>query len=119
MLPRRWKNYYGDATNPLVWLTGTEVNDRAKAAMGFLASAASVGLDPADYAVEVPAVDPANPDPAMRDRALTQFELQLSAKVLAYVQDTVRGRVDPNKLSGYHDFVRKTVNLDPVLKLAR
>jgi murein L,D-transpeptidase YcbB/YkuD len=113
------EGYYGDATNPLVWLTGTEVNDRAKAAMGFLASAASVGLDPADYAVEVPAVDPANPDPAMRDRALTQFELALSAKVLAYVQDTVRGRVDPNKLSGYHDFARKTVNLDPVLKLAR
>jgi murein L,D-transpeptidase YcbB/YkuD len=103
----------------IVWLQGTEVNDRAKAAMSALADAASVGLDPADYAIEVPSVDPANPDPAARDRALTQFELQLSAKVLAYVQDTVRGRVDPNKLSGYHDFVRKTVNLGPVLKLAR
>ncbi|WP_018900565.1 murein L,D-transpeptidase [Rhizobium sp. 2MFCol3.1] len=113
------ETYYGDTKNELVWLTGTEVNDRAKAAMAFLANAGSVGLDPADYAVEVPAVDPANPDPAMRDRALTQFELALSAKVLAYVQDTIRGRVDPNKLSGYHDFARKTVNLDPVLKLAR
>ncbi|WP_283194466.1 L,D-transpeptidase family protein [Rhizobium sp. AN80A] len=113
------ESYYGDSKNEMVWLTGTEINDRAKSAMAFLANAGSVGLDPADYAVEVPAVDPASPDPAMRDRALTQFELQLSAKVLAYVQDTVRGRVDPNKLSGYHDFVRKTVNLDPVLKLAR
>jgi murein L,D-transpeptidase YcbB/YkuD len=113
------ETYYGDTKNEMVWLTGTEVNDRAKAAMAFLASAASVGLDPADYAVTVPAVDPANPDPVMRDRALTQFELELSSKVLAYVQDTIRGRVDPNKLSGYHDFARKAVNLDPVLKLAR
>ncbi|MEK1895007.1 MAG: L,D-transpeptidase family protein [Rhizobium sp.] len=111
--------YYGDVKNPLVWLTGTDVNDRAKAAMAVLADAASVGLDSADYAVQVPTEDPTNPDPAVRDRALTQFELELSAKVLAYVQDTVRGRIDPNKLSGYHDFKRKDVNLAPVLKLAR
>ena len=113
------ETYYGDTKNPLVWVTGTEVNDRAKAAMGFLANAGTVGLDPADYAVNLPAADPANPDPTVRDHALTQFELELSSKVLAYVQDTVRGRIDPNKLSGYHDFKRKVVNLDPVLKLAR
>ncbi|MDQ0558509.1 murein L,D-transpeptidase YcbB/YkuD [Rhizobium mesoamericanum] len=111
--------YYGDVKNPFVWLAGTDVNDRAKEAMGVLADAASVGLDPADYAVQVPSEDPANPDPAIRERALTQFELELSAKVLAYVQDTIRGRIDPNKLSGYHDFKRKDVNLAPVLKLAR
>jgi murein L,D-transpeptidase YcbB/YkuD len=110
--------YYGDTKSPLVWLSGADINDRAKAAMTTLADAASVGLDPADYAVEQPSIDPANPDPAIRDRALTRFELELSAKVLAYVQDTVRGRVDPNKLSGYHDFKRKDVNLAPVLKLA-
>ncbi len=113
------ETYYGNAKNSYVWLTGTEINDRAKAAMSFLASVGSVGLDPADYAVEQPTIDPANPDPATRDRALAQFELQLSSKVLAYVQDTVRGRIDPNKISGYHDFKRKVVNLDPVLKLAR
>ncbi|TVZ63734.1 murein L,D-transpeptidase YcbB/YkuD [Rhizobium mongolense USDA 1844] len=113
------ETYYGSSQNPFVWLTGAEVNDRAKAAMSFLSGVGSVGLDPADYAVDPPAVDPANPDPAARDRALTQFELQLSSKVLAYVQDTVRGRIDPNKISGYHDFRRKQVNLGPVLKLAR
>ncbi|MGO4350936.1 murein L,D-transpeptidase [Rhizobium sp. RAF36] len=113
------ETYYGDTKNPLVWVSGTEVNDRAKAAMSFLASAGSIGLDPADYAVDLPAADAANPDSTVRDHALTQFELELSSKVLAYVQDTVRGRIDPNKLSGYHDFKRKVVNLDPVLKLAR
>lgn len=111
--------YYGDVKNQMVWLDGGEINERAKAAMAALANVNAVGLDPADYAVELPAVDQSAPDPELRDRALMQFELSLSAKVLAYVQDTVRGRVDPNKLSGYHDFKRKDVNLTPVLKLAR
>ncbi|MGO6692419.1 murein L,D-transpeptidase [Rhizobium johnstonii] len=111
--------YYGDSRNPLVWVEGNQINDRAKSAMLVLADASFVGLDPADYAVQTPDIDPANPDPAFRDRALTQFELDLSAKVLAFVQDTVRGRIDPNKISGYHDFQRKVVNLAPVLKLAR
>ncbi|ABC91162.1 hypothetical conserved protein [Rhizobium etli CFN 42] len=113
------ETYYSDSRNPLVWVDGNQINERAQSAMAALADAASVGLDPADYAVQAPAVDPANPDPAARDRALTQFELELSAKVLAFVQDTVRGRIDPNKISGYHDFQRKVVNLAPVLKLAR
>lgn len=111
--------YYGDNRNPLVWIDGNQINERAKSAMATLADASSVGLDPADYALQAPEIDPANPDPAARDRALTQFELDLSAKVLAFVQDTVRGRIDPNKISGYHDFQRKAVNLTPVLKLAR
>jgi murein L,D-transpeptidase YcbB/YkuD len=113
------QGYYGDGKNPLVWVSGEGVNERGKAALSVLADAASVGLDPADYAVSEPSIDPANPDPDVRDRALTQFELALSSKVLSYVQDTTRGRVDPNKLSGYHDFQRKVVKLDPVLKLSR
>ncbi|MBX4913127.1 L,D-transpeptidase family protein [Rhizobium bangladeshense] len=111
--------YYGDNRNPLVWIDGNQISERAKSAIAALADAASVGLDPADYAVQTPTVDPANPDPAVRDRAMMQFELELSGKVLAFVQDTVRGRIDPNKISGYHDFQRKAVNLAPVLKLAR
>ncbi|WP_064712660.1 L,D-transpeptidase family protein [Rhizobium bangladeshense] len=113
------ETYYGDNRNPLVWIDGNQISERAKSAIAALADAASVGLDPADYAVQTPTVDPANPDPAVRDRALMQFELELSGKVLAFVQDTVRGRIDPNKISGYHDFQRKAVNLAPVLKLAR
>ncbi|WP_455873263.1 hypothetical protein [Rhizobium yanglingense] len=38
---------------------------------------------------------------------------------LAYVQDTVRGRIDPNKISGYHDFKRKQVNLAPASETMR
>ncbi len=113
------ESYYADQSKPLVWVSDNAVNDAGKAAMAVLADAASVGLNPADYAVQLPAADAASVDPADRDRALMQFELSLSAKVLAYVQDTVRGRLDPNKISGYHDFKRKVVNLDPVLKIIK
>jgi murein L,D-transpeptidase YcbB/YkuD len=109
--------YYGSQKQPLVWVSDNALNDKAKAAMAVLADAASVGLDPADYAVPLPTSDATSVNSADRDRALMQFELTLSAKVLSYVQDTERGRLDPNKISGYHDFKRKDVNLTPVLKL--
>jgi murein L,D-transpeptidase YcbB/YkuD len=109
--------YYGDQSKPLIWVSDNAIDDKAKAAMAVLADAGSVGLDPADYAVQMPSVDPSSVDPTMRDRALMQFELELSGKVLMFVQDTVRGRLDPDKISGYHDFKRKDVNLIPVLTL--
>lgn len=109
--------YYADQSKPLVWVSDNAVNDKAKAAMAVLADAGAVGLDPADYAVTPPSFDAASVEPEMRDRALMQFELALSSKALMFVQDTIRGRLDPNKLSGYHDFKRKDVNLMPVLAL--
>jgi len=111
--------YYADQSKPLLWVADHAVSDKAKAAMGVLADAGSVGLDPADYAVTLPSADAANADPVMRDRALMQFELALSTKVLMFVQDTVRGRLDPNKISGYHDFKRKDVNLTAMLDVLR
>ncbi len=113
------ESYYADQSKPLVWVADNAISDKAKAAMAVLADAASVGLDPADYAVTPPNFDQASVDPEMRNRALMQFELTLSSKVLMFVQDTVRGRLDPNKISGYHDFKRKDVNLMPVLGLLR
>ncbi len=112
------ESYYADQNKPLLWIADHAVTDKAKAAMAVLADAGSVGLDPSDYAVTPPSFDAAA-DPVMRDRALTQFELALSSKVLMFVQDTVRGRLDPNRISGYHDFKRKDVNLPATLDLLR
>lgn len=109
--------YYADQSKPLLWVSDNGINDKAKAAMAVLADAGAVGLDPADYAVTAPSFDAASVEPEMRDRALMQFELTLSSKALMFIQDTIRGRLDPNKLSGYHDFKRKDVNLMPVLAL--
>lgn len=112
------ETYYG-AGGPLLWVDGSGISDRARAALTVLSRADDVGLDPADYSVSVPPLNYDTADMTARHKALMQFELALSARVLTYVQDTQRGRIDPNKISGYHDFKRKEVRLDPVLKLLR
>lgn len=110
---------YYKSGKALVWVDGDGISQRARLAMDVLARAAGVGLDPQDYAVSLPDTGAGDADPQARDRALMQFELALSIKVLSYVQDSQRGRIDPNKLSGYHDFKRKDVNLTPVLNMLR
>ena len=99
-----------------VWVENGAVTAQAKAAMDVLAKADAYGLDPADYAVREPVL---TGDPQADAQALAAFEVALSARVLAYVEDAQRGRVDPNRISGYHDFVRKTVKLAPVLKILK
>ncbi len=110
--------YFKD-NKPLIWVTEAGITERARQAMQGLAQASEAGLAPEDYAVALPAeaADPADPDKLFRD--LARFEVALSAKLLTYATDTARGRVDPNKISGYHDFKRKTVNLKPVLNMLR
>ncbi len=112
------EDYY-KAGKPLIWVSETGITDQARAAMAALAAADVAGLSPEDYAVALPsdASDPADPDKPAKE--LARFELALSAKLLTYIDDTVRGRIDPNKLSGYHDFKRKSVNLKPVLNMSR
>lgn len=94
-----------------VWIDGEAPNAAARAALAVLGQAASVGLDPQDYAVAVPADTFDRNDMAAREKTLVEFEIQLSAATLTYIADTVRGRIDPNRISGYHDFKRKDVNL--------
>lgn len=108
--------WYAQA-KPLLWVSGRQINDRARTVLDALSKADAVGLDPADYRVAVPPLNFDAADTDARDRALMQFELELSVKALTYAQDAVRGRIDPNKLSGYHDFKRKDVDLAAVLKL--
>lgn len=112
------ETYYKD-NKPLIWVTDAGITDRARQAMQGLSQAGDAGLAPEDYAVALPAevADPADPDKLARE--LARFEVALSAKLLTYATDTARGRIDPNKISGYHDFKRKVVNLKPVLNMLR
>ena len=50
-----------------------------------------------------------------RTAELVRFEMTLSARVLRYVRDAQSGRVDPNRISGYHDFPAKPLDLPGVL----
>ncbi|MEX3009492.1 murein L,D-transpeptidase [Hoeflea sp. TYP-13] len=94
-----------------IWMTDGAPNDRANAALKAMAAADEVGLSAQDYVVELPAAEFDASDMDARKRALMQFEMNMSAAALHYVLDATRGRIDPNRLSGYHDFKRKDVDL--------
>ncbi len=94
-----------------VWVSGFGPNGRAVQALRILGEADGHGLDAADYGVEVPDAGFAMDRLDERQAELARFELALSARVLRYVRDAARGRVDPNRLSGYHDFAPKALDL--------
>lgn len=108
-------DYY--AAHPdFIWVTDGEVNERGRTALRVLGEAASHGLVPADYSVSVPPAAAAG-DAAARRADLIRFEVTLSARALRYVRDAQNGRIDPNRISGYHDFPAKP--LDRVAVLGR
>lgn len=106
--------HYGDK-RAFIWVSGFSPNGRAAEAVRVLGAAADFGLEPADYAVTVPAPGFSMDQMAARNAELIRFEMALSAKVLRYVRDAWSGRVDPNRLSGYHDFPKKPLDLKKVL----
>jgi murein L,D-transpeptidase YcbB/YkuD len=106
------KHYQADPK--FIWIADMAPNEQARTAMSVLADAPSQGLDARDY--EIVAPDLAGLDDHARLAALAQFEMKLSARVLRYVRDAWRGRVDPNRLSGYHDFAPKPLDYAQVMK---
>jgi murein L,D-transpeptidase YcbB/YkuD len=103
------------AHRDFVWVTGSSANARAVEAVAVLSEAGDYGLDPADYAVALPAAGFDMTDMPARMRALIRFEMTLSARVLRYVRDAHGGRVDPNRISGYYDFPEKPLDLAAAL----
>ena len=136
--------FYGKTAAPL-WISEGDVNEKAKGVLALFERAGEYGLDPADYLLPVPSLTTASVAPPAdtaaevdadaqvdlaattvsaspadsHDRELMQFELALSEKVLTFAQDMLRGRIDPNRVSGYHDFKRKDVKLSLVLPFAK
>ncbi len=107
----------------LVWISDGRINAKARNALVALSSADEYGLDPADYDVVLPArsniqseTGDLNEDD-LRLRNLVEFEMTLSAKVLTYVLDATRGRINPNKISGYHDLPQHKVDLAGALSV--
>ncbi|MBW6419955.1 L,D-transpeptidase family protein [Rhizobium sp. XQZ8] len=131
--------FYGKTVEP-VWISGGDVNDKARGVLALFQRAGEFGLNPADYALTAPALTTASTTAAdapatlvnasattapvaspadAHDRAMMQFELALSEKVLTFAEDMVRGRIDPNRISGYHDFKLKDVKLATVLPFSK
>ncbi|MFC6487722.1 L,D-transpeptidase family protein [Nitratireductor sp. GCM10026969] len=110
-------NYY--AENPdFIWIENGRPNARAKKVLRVLEDAGEYGLLEADYAVSTPFAAPKPSVDAADERktALLRFEMTLSARALRYARDAHWGRINPNKLSGYHDFPQKTLDEGRVLR---
>ncbi|WP_209015628.1 murein L,D-transpeptidase [Roseibium sp. RKSG952] len=103
-----------------LWVSDGNANAAALQAMTALGEAGKYGLDPADYQIVAPdhaglsAASDSTGDtgsPTQRQKELMAFEMELSAAVATYILDATRGRIDPNRLSGYHDLPRHDVDL--------
>jgi len=121
------KAYYREHPG-FVWIEDGNVNSRALSAKMALADADREGLDPDDYKVDLPTFEKAgtatvSADEAAgnleREKALMTFELAFSSAVLTYVLDAERGRIDPDRISGYHDLPRHEIDLVAVLEEIR
>lgn len=116
-----------------IWVTDGKPNPRARVALNVLKRAQSEGLDPDDYFVNLPGDEadvPQSTSSIVQDAAagasqdtpvatpedaaqagmtdtsesrMIRFEMAMSARVLRYARDLSIGRVNPNRLSGYHD----------------
>jgi murein L,D-transpeptidase YcbB/YkuD len=107
--------YY--STNPdFIWVSDGAVNASAREALRVLGEAASYGLTPSDYFVEVPPASAASGDNADHFKTLMRFEMALSARVLRYVHDAQNGRIVPDRISGYYDLPAKPLDMVVVLK---
>lgn len=93
------------STNPrFKWSRGSSVTAEAKALIDMLKQAKTHGLDANDYVVSIPQDNFSIDNPAARAAELLAFEMQLSAYLVRYAMDMKDGAVNPNLISGYHDF---------------
>lgn len=78
-------------------------NQKAKSTFKVLAQANEYGLRPSDYSVDASrlAIDL---DEKALSREKIDREISLTTAVLRYAMDAKFGTINPNRLSGYHDF---------------
>ena len=101
----------------LIWLDDNlQPNAAARAVHDVLASADRYGLDTADYSVALPDASDGDDNSPTRLDAAARFEISMTARAIRYGLDAALGRVDPNKLSGYHDFPARKLGAEDVLE---
>ncbi|WP_162652430.1 L,D-transpeptidase family protein [Lentilitoribacter sp. Alg239-R112] len=96
------------------WVNENGPTKQALALHKALQEAYMVGLPNENYTVDLPnAAVLATGESAWSD--YMRFEMELSAAILTYMVDASRGLISPKKISGYHDFKRKKLDLDKAL----
>ena len=102
-LAKAVSDYYSEKQN-YIWLNENgEWNARARSTMRVLEKANEHGLRNSDYEVKISkSVDETEAvDPAIER---LHKEIGMSVAVLRYAMDAEFGAINPNRLSGYHDF---------------
>lgn len=96
-----------------MWLDSNMMpNEKAKGVLEVLQNAELEGLDPLNYIVRSP------DGSAQGDLRLSEaaaFEILLTARAMRYAADSAHGAVNPNRLSGYHDFPANKPNFTKIL----
>ncbi len=98
-----------------IWLDGQgEPTAKATSVLKVLANADTYGLSLDDYALPLMTVGDDATDRDILEAAL-QFEFSMTSAALRYYSDARNGRVDPNRISGYHDFSGLGSNFETTL----
>lgn len=96
------------------WVNENGPTKQALAIHEALQQAYMVGLPSENYTIDLPNTDALVADESKWPTYM-RFEMELSAAILTYMVDANRGLISPNKISGYHDFKRKSLDLDKAL----
>lgn len=99
--------FYGARHFEPLWLTQTDdgivFSGAAEQILNVFEQSYLQGLDPADYMIDMAALDTAPGD-------FAALEAEFSASILRYANDAYSGRLDPGSVSGYIDVAPKSVD---------
>ncbi len=96
------KDHYTKAPQYLWVEQSGSLNANGKAVLEVLQNAAEVGLSFEDYGVDVNALQTG--ETADAEQRAAKLEIAITAAALRYGADAKYGRINPNLISGYHDF---------------
>ncbi|MCP4184324.1 MAG: L,D-transpeptidase family protein [Hyphomicrobiales bacterium] len=94
------------------WLADGRPKFGTELVLDLFGKADDLGLMASDYEIELPGDD-------VDLQTLIQFEMNMSLKATRYALDARNGKINPNKLSGYHDFPKsKFTALQAIAEIA-
>mgnify|MGYP001416599313 CR=1 FL=1 len=99
-----------------LWVSGFGISQHAEAVLKLLGEADAWGLSAQDYAVAPPPAAWSMNDTAGRLADLARFDAMLTLRAVRYALDASNGIVDPNKISGYHDFPRRGLSVEEAVE---
>lgn len=105
------------STSPrFIWSQGTSITKEARQLAEMLNQADQHGLLKKHYALSIPQDGFELTAQVERATELLKFEMTLTAHAIRFAMDMKDGVINPNKISGYHDFSMKRLSAAEALK---